>query len=243
MKIDISSIITEAKFLLGLTDTTKWDSRLESLINQASIHLNSLNTYTISCETIEVDCGKAKLPDSAISVIAIKSTTSSQCTGLCHVVADENSVDDRFMECGCVCGNYFVADRNVLTNFNGNGCYGGNVFSVQDGYINFPSNTTLTEIRVWYHGYNVDEDGIMVFDELQERGLAAYAAYMFAISGTHFDKYDRMQVMEWKKTWVAQRPFLQGKAQQDYFRQNKGKFAAIARAILIDPYQALNINL
>lgn len=243
MKIDISSVVTEAKFLLGLEGTTKQDARIESLINQAAIHLNSLNTYVISCETVEVECGKAKLPNSATEVIAIKSTTTSQCSGLCQVVEDENSVDDRFMECGCVCGNFFVADRNVLTNFNGNGCYGGNVFSVQSGYINFPSNTTLTEIQVWYRGYNEDEDGIMVIDELQERGLAAYAAYMFAISGTHFGKYDRMQIMEWKKTWVAQKPFLQGKAQQDDFRQNKGKFAAIARAVLIDPYQVLNNNL
>lgn len=242
MKINIDSVITEAKGLLGLEDTTKWDAQIEKKINQGALHLNNLDTYVISCETIEVECAKAYLPQ-ATEIIAIKSTTSSNCTGLCHVVADENSVDDRFMECGCVCGNFFVADRNVLTNFNGNGCYGGNVFAFKDGYINFPSNTTLTEIQVWYRGYNQDEDGIMVIDELQERGLAAYAAYKFATSGTHFNKYDRMQIMEWKKEWVAQKAFLGGKSQQDDHRQNKGKFAAIARAILIDPYQVLNNNL
>ena len=223
-------------------DTTKWDSFLEKKINQGAKHLNSLNTYVISCETIEVDCAKAHLPQ-ATEIIAIKNMNTTQCSGLCSVVELDTSVDDRFMECGCACGNYFVADRNVLTNFNGNGCYGGNVFSFENGYINFPSNTTLTEIRVWYRGYNEDCDGIMVIDELQERGLAAYAAYMFAISGTHMSKYDRWVVGEWKKTWVAQKPFLQGKAQQGDNRQNKGKFAAIARAILIDPYQVLNNNL
>lgn len=243
MKIDIESIITDAKFNLGLEGTTRWDARLESLINEAGLHLNSLNTYIISCETIDVDCAKAKLPASATEVIAIRPVDITECSGLCSVVADSNSVDGRTMECGCTCSNYFIADRDVLTNFEGNGCYGGNVFSVQNGYIHFPSNITLTQVKVWYRGYNMDCDGIMVFDELQQRGLASYASWKWAISGTHYSKYHPQQIRDWKNDWTAQKPFLQGKAQQDDFRQNKGKFAAIARAILIDPYQALNINL
>jgi hypothetical protein len=242
MKIDIESVITEAKGLLGLENTTKWDAWLEKKINQGALHLNNLDTYAISCGTFDVECTKIHIPQ-ATEIIAIKNTISTECcTGLCQVIADENSVDGRFMQCGCN-GTYFIADRNVLTNFNGNGCFGGNVFSFENGYINLPSNSTLTEAKVWYRGYNEDEDGIMVIDELQERGLAAYAAFKFASSGTHFSKYDRMQIVEWKKDWVSQKSFLGGKAQQNDFRQNKGKFAAIARAILIDPYQALNINL
>lgn len=242
MKIDIESVITEAKSLLGLMDTTKWDAFLEKKINQGALHLNTVNTYTISCGTFDVECTKIHIPQ-ATEIIAIKSTIQTECcTGVCQVVYDEFSVDNRFMQCGCS-GTYFISDRNVLTDFLGNGCYAGNVYSFENGYISFPSNSTLTEAKVWYRGYNEDEDGIMVIDELQERGLAAYAAYMFGISGTHFGKYDRMQIMEWKKTWVAQKPFLQGKAGQELHRQNKRKFSAIARAILIDPYQVLNNNL
>ena len=242
MKIDIESVITEAKGLLWLEDTTKWDAQIEKKINQGALHLNNLNTYTISCGTFDVECAKIYLPQ-ATEIIAIKNTISTQCcTGACSVVYDEFSVDNRFMQCGCN-GTYYIADRNVLTDFLGNGCFAGNVFSFEGGYINLPSNTTLTEAKVWYRGYNEDEDGIMIIDELQERGLAAYAAFMFAISGTHYGKYAPRQVQKWEQIWTNQKAFLGGKAQQDDNRQNKGKFAAIARAILIDPRQVLNNNL
>ena len=242
MKIGIESVVTRAKRRLGLLDTTKWDAELESLVNEGALHLNNLDTYTISCGTFDVECTKIHIPQ-ATEIIAIKNTISTECcTGACQVVYDQFSVDNRFMQCGCN-NTYFIADRNVLTNFEGNGCYGGNVYSFNNGYISFPSNSTLTEAKVWYRGYNEDENGIMIIDELQQRGLSAYAAAEFATSGTHYGKYAPKQVQKWERIYVDQKAHLAGKAQVSYTQQNKGKFAAIARAILINPVQSLNANL
>ena len=243
MKIEISSVIVRAKRRLGLMNTTRWDAELEALIQEGAIHLNALSTYAISHETIDVDCTKAKLPDGVTEVLAIRNPNLSTCVGFCCVVPDEFSVDNRLMQTNCNCGNYFVADRGLLTAFDGDCSYGGNIYAVQNGYISLPTNTTLTEIKVWYRGYNKDCDGIMLLDEIQERGLSAYAAFQFALSGTHISKYTPMQVREWRQEWNNQKGFVQGKASQDDFRQNKPTVAAIAQAILLSPYQALKTNI
>jgi hypothetical protein len=109
--------------------------------------------------------------------------------------------------------------------------------------IKFPTTLTATQVKVWYRGYNTDGDGIMILDELQQRGLSAYAAYQFATSGTHITKYTPYVVNGWQKEWTAQKAYFTGKTQQNDWKNNKAKFAAIARAILINPAQVYNNNL
>jgi hypothetical protein len=241
MKIDIEEVVTRAKRRLKLMDTTRWDSELESLINEAAFHLDAIDTFIVSCETIDIECNEAKLPDGATQVIAF-SFQGEGCSGCCHVNNDPVEGWDRNMACSC--SSMYIFDRNVLTNFNGFGvssCYAGNVFAVQSGYLKFPSTVTATEVKVWYRGYNMDGDGIMILDQRQIRGLSAYAAYEFALSNA--TKYTPFQIKEWQATWRNQKSWNKGVAAQEDFNNNKGKFAAIAKAILINPVQSLNANL
>ena len=241
LKIDIEQVINRTKLRLGLMDTTLPDAYIEKLINEGSIHITSLDQFIISCETIDIDCGMVKLPFGATDVIAF-SFVGEGCSGCCNISHDPISGLDRNMD--CTCSQYYVSDRSVLVEMGQLGCSSGlwqNRFTVQAGYIQLPSTVTATQIKVWHRGYNMDGDGLMVLDEIQERGLSAYAAYEYALSNPQ--RFTPLQIMEWKKTWVAQKSFLKGQAQQQDYRLNKDRMASIARAIVMNPLNITNLNL
>lgn len=224
-------------------DTTRWDADLEQYINEAAFNMDSVDSFIVSCETIDIECAEAKLPEGATQVIGMR-FPDGQCSGCCTINTDPHEGWDRNMTCNC--GVWWIFDKNVLTNFMGNGvqsCFAGNYFSIQNGYIKFPSTITATSIKVWFRGYNMDSDGIMILDERQQRGLSAYAAWQFATSGMHYSRYNPNQVQGWQREWVNQKARLVGLAAQDDFRNDKLKFSAIMNAMLVNPFQAQNLNL
>lgn len=246
MKISSESVITRTKFRLGLQDSTLYDGYIEKLIYEAARHLDAVSSYIISCETLVVECHRAKLPDNFVEMVCVKMVNpSTGCT--CNTVYDPatdpspNGVNN-----GCTCGTYFIADRGVLTEFCGmgyNGTWYGNTFDTQGGNLVLPDTITVDEIQIWYRGLNVDEDGLMILDDFQERGLSAYAAYQFANSGSNYKAYDGTQRRMWLAEANAQINKIRGKAAQEDHRAHINKFAAIARAFLINPAQSLNANL
>ena len=240
MKVSSEQIITRAKIRLRLLDTTVHDATLEKLINEAATyHLDALNSYIISCCELEIDdCYKAKLPDSAVDLICFSFPYASGCTGCCA-----DCMNDRNPGFQCSCPTYFIADRNVLTDFCGNGasaCMMGNVFDVQGGYLTFPSTINQPVVKVWYRGYNVDNDGIAILDEKQERALSAYAAWQFAVA--YYKNYFPEQRREWKQEWIAQKRWLRGDANQRDAKLHKTELSSIARAILLSPRITANRN-
>jgi hypothetical protein len=244
MKVCIDSVIDSAKFRLGLRDTSMADLDLERLINEGAMHLDAIETYVISCETLEVDCSKAKLPDGFIELICIK-PEGDGCNGSCGCNYNFNpETDQNPTNIVCNCTNYYAIDRNVLTEFCGMGYNcgsGSNVFDIQNGYLVFSSNFTPTSVKIWFRSYNMDENGLMVLDEYWQRGLSAYAAYQYAMAGQNFKLYP--QAIQWQREWTAQLNKIRGKSAQRDHRQHKGLFAAIARAILINPVSVLNHNI
>jgi hypothetical protein len=244
MKVCIDSVIDSAKFRLGLRDTSMADLDLERLINEGAMHLDAIETYVISCETLEVECSKAKLPDGFLELICIQ-PEGDGCNGSCGCNYNFNPVTDQNpTDIICNCTNYYAIDRNVLTEFCGMGynCGGNsNVFDIQNGYLVFSSNFTPTSVKIWFRSYNMDENGLMVLDEYWQRGLSAYAAYQYAMSGQNFKLYP--QAAQWQREWTAQLNKIRGKSAQRDHRQHKGLFSAIARAILINPVSVLNHNL
>lgn len=244
MKIEIASVINRAKIRLGLQDTTRWDAVLEQHINEAAFNLDAVSSFSVSCEILDIECHEATLPLGYETVISFTLLDQNGCAGCCDVSTDPSEGENRNMACNCA--DIWFFDKNVLTEFNGNGltaCYGGNFFAVQNGRLKFPTSITATRVKVWYMGYNMDSDGIMILDERQQRGFSAYAAWQFASSGTHYNKYNPNQIRGWEREWVNQRGRLVGLAAQDDFINNKGKFASIASALLINPMQTLNKNL
>lgn len=239
MTVSCEQIINRTKMRLLLTGTTHADAVLEKLINEAATHhLNALTSFVISCETIDIDCLKARLPESCVELICYSFPDSSDCTGCCTTCMNphnENAV--------CSCPTYFVPDRNILTEFCGLGAscaLSSNFFDVQGGYIVFPSTVTQTTVKVWFRGLNIDEDGLAIIDEKQERALSAYAAWQYAIA--HFKSYAPEQRRVWQQEWVNQRNVLRGGSVQADFQMNKAQASAISRALLVNPAISSNRN-
>lgn len=246
MKINIAQVVNSAKGELLLMDTTLADAFLEKKINEAAMHINSLKQFSVNCRVLDIDCYEAELPFEAERIIAIQLVPAdgSSCCALCE--NNPEPLEDRVNISACLtsCGAIWTADRNVLTGLNGLGvpsCFNSNTYFAQNGYLKLPSTVTATQVKVWYYGYNTDEDGIMILDELQERALYSYACWRYALA--HFKSYSSEQRREWKKDWVSQKNWLGGKAFKDDSRLNKAKFAAIASAMVVSPYQVLNNNL
>ena len=71
MKTTIDSIIDDAKFRLGLRDTTYPDVDLERFINEGARHLDATDSYVINCVNLELDCEKVKLPDERAGTLMV----------------------------------------------------------------------------------------------------------------------------------------------------------------------------
>lgn len=239
MRITTEQVINRAKLNLGLTGTTHADAFLEKLINEAaSWHINALDSFIVSCETIQIDCFKAKLPDAAVDLLCYSFPDITGCTGCCQDCMNPHNVNY-----ACSCPNWFIPDRNILTEFCGMGgmaALSSNFFDVQNGYLVFPSTLTADTVKVWFRGINVDEDGLAIITERQERGLAAYASSRYAIA--NWKSYADGQRRFFNAEWIAQRSAIRGTAMQNDFRLHKAEAAAIARAILINPAMVENRN-
>lgn len=239
-----AQVITRTKFRLGLTNTTLADAYLEKLINEGAQMVDSRQTYIISQTVIPIDCHKATLPQGVLEVIAYRFNTQG-CSGCC--MGNPNVTPgtlDVNMAPSCGCPMWYVANRNVLTNWNGYGqsvAYACDYFAVQGNYIQFPTSIVATEVTVYYRGFNTDCDGIMVLDERSERALSAYAAYQYSM--TYPQNYAREVRAEWAKEWKAQKAWLRGTFALEDHKLYKTEAAAIARAILINPYLSVDRNL
>lgn len=226
-------------------DTTLADAEIEALIQECALHLNTLETYVVSCETLDVDCHKAKLPDGFVELLCIK-PTSDNCTGACSCVTNyDPETDESPTSLTCGCYGYYVANRSLLTEFCGMGqsaCSTAGLYEIQNGYIRLSTAITSDEITIYYRGWNQDEDGIMLIDEFQERGLSAYAAYQYANSGQNYKSYQPQQVALWQREANAQINKIRGRSAKMDHKAHLPSFAAIVQAIITNPSRILNTN-
>jgi hypothetical protein len=247
MNIKVEQVMTRTKLRLGLMDSTMADAYLEKLIDEAARHLDALSTYVVTCETLDIVCSKAELPENIRSnkdVICMRfNEGNSGCS--CQTSTSDGDTIENINNSFCGCGYWYVPDRNVLTNFCGQGAnaqWCGNIFDINGGYIQFPTTLTATQVTIWYRAYNMDDGGLMIVNEKQERALSAYAAYEYAMSGQNIKSYTPYQISNWQKTWVAQKNWLRGSDVVDDHKLHKAEFSAIARAILLNPQIAMDRN-
>lgn len=243
MKVSIDSVIDHAKFRLGLRDTTYADADLERLIDEGARQMGNLSGIVINCTTLDIDCSKAELPASYTEVICFM-FLGEGCSGCCQNFSfDPATEPNPYPPTTCTCSNYYVYNRNVLTEFCGmgvNACGFEGGFAIQGGFLCFPSTVTATQVKVWYRGWNQDEDSIMILDELDQRGLSAYAAYMYASAGQNYKAYPQRK--EFQQEWIAQR----GKRIAEDFKaeakRNNWVWAAVAKGILLNPHNLIDQN-
>ena len=244
MKTDIATIINRARRRLGLQHTTMHEADLRQLVNEGLSEMQKLETYTVSCEIIDIECGRGKLPFNCDFVLAISPIPTD--TGCCCLCSGEEVLQSTTLmnTRSCSCSAYYVSDSSILMAMNdcGASCSSStNIYYTQNGYLILKPSAE-GQMKVYYWGKNVDCNGIMMADEDDIRGVSAYAAYQFASSGSNFNKYNYRQVKDWEKEWVAQKSYWQGVSQKKYFKANKARFTAIATAIVTNPVLALAPN-
>jgi nitrite reductase/ring-hydroxylating ferredoxin subunit len=225
MIINVDQVITRTKARLRLMETTEADAYINLLIDEAARGLNAENTKTIQCEDVEIDCGRAKLPDN-YSELYFFMLDGGCCNGCSHTDAPEPTPPN-FLYCSCPSIYYY--DKSAMI---GDNCdWYGNAFYIQNGYIFFPSTNTATHVKVYFYGFNV-KDGMMVVSDDQERALSAYAAFQYA--NEYPESYTPEQRRNWNAEWVAQKNWLNGNKILKEFKLQKPQISLIANAVLIN---------
>lgn len=248
MIIEITRITDLAKIHLGLEGTTKADPSLKTFINQGATKLTATDSYVIACTELEIDCGKAKLPDYFEELKCFQFDDGCSCSGACSCTEIGNTGSFSTIgndtsnptSCGCgICPQWYIMDSAIFSNFCGTGSscgFGRNVVDVQGGYLYFSSQITATTVKIWYKTLNVDENGVMIFTEEQEEGLACYAAFWYAnkYANTVPPMYNTVQMGNWQRQYLAQFNNLNGKRVLREMKKYKYQIQSILNAILID---------
>lgn len=213
--ISLSQIVSSAKLQLRLYNTTEWDNYLEMLADEGLKHLLTNDQDIISSCVKEIRDGRACLPNGFKRLIAV-------------ILTDEN-------------GNELAldwADQTLLVN---SGLYSVNgvdnrwnrISPIQGGHIvfDFPLIGDAQYCKIVYMGRNLDEYGLTVAHEMEERAIVSYIAYKFARA--YPKQYTAMQIRDWKDEWQNQKRFLQGEAVQRDFQDNKDRIAALFNSFLV----------
>ena len=203
--VSLSEAIISAKEELRLGDTTMHDKFLMRLANQAMVSMTDNATYvTRSCDVNVVD-SRADLPCGFIRLIAARwnNSTSNQTS---PVYAEAAFIQDGLIPSGFtpwVNDFRIIEDRIVFLNP-----------LTQDGVL-----------TVVFSGRNVDEDGLMVMSDRQERAVTAYLCYKFAKS--YPERYLMGFWQESQTEWKAQKTYLTGMSAMERFHENKQQIASI----------------
>lgn len=238
MIVSIEQVINRTKNRLRLRNTEN-DPYLEKLINEGCGHLGAWRTQDVSCETLKIDCFKAKLPDFYKEFLAAQfpiGTCSCGCNSCEGLTGD--ALAEAVLSTGCGCNNgcpVWYVHSGVLTNFAGRGAPCGiytNFFNIDGGYVVLPSTTTATEVKIWFRGMNVDSQGIMVIYEEWERGLSAYAASQFAVD--YQELYTPEQRRAWSNEWNAQKAKQVGSDHIDRFNLDSNYIMRLMHSIIVN---------
>lgn len=225
MIVSSTQIVTRAKMRLRLMETSEHDLEILKLIEEGARGLNASSTYKISCHEAEIDCNKAKLPDCYES---LEYFCVNGCCGNC--TSPPETIPPTPVVCSCPSVFYFSKSALINSGCDDNSCgWYGNYFYIQNGYIYFSSTVTATSLKIWYVGFNVDENGLMVINEECERGLSAYAAFQFASSRP--EAY-QSQIGLWNAEWVAQKRYINGKKIIREFKLQKADISLLVNATM-----------
>lgn len=232
MIVTTDSVINRAKMRLRLMDNTEPDVDLERYIQEAARQLKTIMTFVVSCETVPIDCGAAKLPDQYYDLLWFSFPCGSgSCSGCCGAATTLPTPPSENQVVVCSCrGLYGFYQQNDIILQHGSWGWYGNYFKINGNYLTFPSTITQTEITIYYKGFNVDKDGLMIIDIEAVRALSAYAAYQYADSTP--EAYTPFQINRWNNEWINQMNMLNGRSEIKKYKLDKPQISLIANAVL-----------
>lgn len=213
--IPLSEAVEAAKEDLRIQGTTEHDAYLFRLADEALRHVGALKNYVKKVCTKDIEDGTVELPCGFMRLIGMRLSDSN---GNCF---NQPYIDNDFLtSCGC---NEFGSSSGLIYN----------QYEIQDGQIVFhdPTGLSATTATLAYLGRNVDPDGVMYMSDREERGVAAYLCYRFALA--YPEGYTPLFVRENKGTWIMQKKYLRGMSQKERFEENKRQIASIFKAWII----------
>lgn len=228
--ISIDSVLARTKIQLRIDSTTEHDDYLEIMISEALRHLDAITLYVKKQCTLDIVDNKATLPKGFQKLLMMRFISASLEPEIIDGVEVPRSlprcypvfyVDTKFLS-SCGCDNYL-----------GWTDYTGTAQIVNDT-IHFNSSTTMEsgQVHVAYMGLNTDENGRILIYEEYERGLSAYACYMFTMA--YSEKYPIGLSDRYQATWTAQKAWIKGGAWKDEFLRTKMEVSATVNALIMD---------
>lgn len=182
--VPLDDAITEAKWMLGISETTIHDVELNILAQRALVNMNSLGSMVINNAILDVIDGEAELPDNVIKLLALR-YCDEHGNGYGAYLADFAFLD----QCNCSFEN--GAESYDM----------GSVLMLNNNKLSwkYPSDAP-SKVKLSYRGRQIDDDGfIMIYDYVVD-SVRLYICYNFGLK--HIEKYPQWQV--WKKEWKAQ---------------------------------------
>lgn len=217
--ISTDQVISSAKTLLRLTDTSDADNMLDLLIQDGARAIGGVDGFVKRRKTIDIIDGEGCLPEDFYRLFGLR------------VIRNEHPSDPSLPN-GYYAGVY--VDRAFLYE---NGCdfdsqmadFTGS-FQIVDGKIYFNGNTSADQVLIAYLAYNKAEDGSMMVNEEWERALALFAASQYALSFP--EKYTPMQQQSWYRQWIAKQKWCRGRARVREFQNQRLEIMSQVNAII-----------
>lgn len=203
--VTTESVMTMAKQMLRLSDTTDNDIFLEALIVEGCRRLSTNETLIIKNCTVTANNSRFYLPKGCKQILAFRGSDSC----IPGIMVDLNF----FKQCGC----NFTSFQNVGSL--------GNLLDIQGRWAYFIAAVPDgTEFEIAYQSLNDDENGIMIVNEEAAIALQNYAAWKFALS--YPENYSRAQWLDWKTDYMFQANRCRGLAARRKFEQAREQIKA-----------------
>jgi len=223
MTISIDQVIAAAKMKLRLTDGQDADNFLELQILHAIRNIGSLDSFRKCNAIIDIVDGYAALPCDFYRILALrmKNPIATETTDPCNTLG---------YNAGVYVDRPFLYQVGCDFNPNCNDIQGS--YQIQGGNIVFNSSVNFEQVAIAYLAFATDDAGRYYIEQDMERGLAAYAAWQYALSFE--ESYTREQRMEWKQEYVNQAKWIKGVAAVKNFQTNRQEIMERVNALIAD---------
>jgi hypothetical protein len=183
-QVPLEDAITEAKWTLGISETTIHDIELGILAQRCLINLGNLNSTYVTNEVIDVIDGEAQLPDHMVKLMAMRYCDQN---GVAYgaYIADFSFLD----ECGCSVSE----DGEPVALYD--------IVMINNGMLQwkYPANAPA-KVKIAFRSRKVDKEGfIMIYDYMVDC-IKYYLCSEFGLK--YIDKYPQWQM--WRKYYKAQ---------------------------------------
>ncbi len=213
--VSLEEPITEAKWELGISETTVHDIELQTLAQRALLRMNNLGSINIKTFRLKVIGGEATIPDGVLRIMAMR-----YCDEEGRSYGDYLA-DFAFMEeCGC------SFDKGVFST-----PYVSNVM-INNGKIQWRYHDMAPEyVNIACRVRTIDGNGFIMIKDYMVEAVKFFLCHRFALK--YLEKYGRDRYLEWKKGWLNQSSRVVSFDAHDNFQNNFKRVVSLSHPRII----------